>query len=107
MKRINNLSDNLAKLAVFFSLIALGLYYYPGLDFWWYQTTHAPYIDALTVYHWAKYGIIHIPTILLCSWLTFSWFITRPLTQLLEIATKRFYIFWFNLINHEHNPSAG
>lgn len=103
-EKLNNFFSKLARITVFLSLIALGLYYYPGLDYWWYRATSIPFIESLTVYHWANYGIIHIPTLILASWLVFCWFATPALTMFVEFLAVKFWKFVYAV--DEHNTAT-
>lgn len=75
--------------AMFVALVSLPLYGYNDLDAWLFTVTGGdPYLYTLTVYSVARFGVIHIPTLIFAVFITLSAAMTPVFTDWLIVAVS-------------------
>lgn len=75
--------------AVFISLVSLPLYSYNDLDAAIFTATNGdPYLYSLTVYSLARFGVIHIPTLILAVCITLAFAMAPVISDWLIVAVS-------------------
>lgn len=87
------LADGIVRLASFVAFAAVAVYSYGQADAWFYNAGLSWY-RGLTVYHPDRFGLIHVPTTLLCIHIALSWHFSAMARDLLSQAAGWFLRRW-------------